>query len=111
MQGTLESGVAALEPFLVTETPAIPQDSARDSDVALVRASQQGDAEAFGCLYQRYARMVHGILLSRVHAPDIEDLVQDVFVRALPRLRALREADRFGGWLAAIARNLATDFH
>jgi len=106
MHGTLEFA-AALEQPLVTETPAIVQ----DSDAALVRASQQGDTEAFGQLYQRYARMVHGVLLSRIHATDVEDLVQDVFLRALPRLRGLREASRFGGWLAAIARNMAIDFH
>lgn len=107
MHVTLEFAAAVLEQPLVTETPVIAQ----ESDVALVRASQQGDTEAFGQLYQRYARMVHGVLLSRVHATDVEDLVQDVFLRALPRLRALREASRFGGWLAAIARNMAIDFH
>jgi len=106
MHGTLEyAGV--LEQLLVTETSAIP----KDSDDALVRASQRGDTEAFGRLYQRYARMVHGVLLSRVHASDAEDLVQDVFLRALPRLGGLREASRFGAWLCAIARNLAIDFH
>ena len=107
MHVTLEFAAAVLEQPLVTETPVIPQ----ESDVALVRASQQGDTDAFGQLYQRYARMVHGVLLSRVHATDVEDLVKDVFLRALPRLRALREASRFGGWLAAIARNMAIDFH
>jgi RNA polymerase sigma-70 factor (ECF subfamily) len=107
MHGTLEFAIAGLEQPLVTETPAIVQ----ESDAALVHASQQGDTEAFGQLYQRYARMVHGVLLSRVHATDVEDLVQEVFLRALPRLRGLREASRFGGWLAAIARNMAIDFH
>lgn len=95
----------------MTPPPVILQDSLGDSDDALVRASQKGDVEAFGQLYRRYARMVHGVLLSRVHATDVEDLVQDVFLRALPRLRSLREAARFGPWLAAIARNLAVDFH
>jgi RNA polymerase sigma-70 factor (ECF subfamily) len=107
MHGTLEFAAAVLEQPLVTETPAI----LHDSDAALVRASQQGDAEAFGQLYRRYARMVHGVLLSRVHATDVEDLVQDVFLRALPRLGGLRDASSFGGWLAAIARNMAIDFH
>ena len=80
-------------------------------DEALVRAAQSGDRTAFGQLYARYARMVHGILLCRVPFPLVEDLVQDVFVLALPRLRTLRDASRFGGWLASIARNRATDFH
>jgi RNA polymerase sigma-70 factor, ECF subfamily len=80
-------------------------------DDALVRAAQQGDRSAFGLLYSRYSRMVHGILLSRVPYSDVDDLVQDVFLRALPRLGSLREVSKFPGWLASIARNRATDFH
>ena len=80
-------------------------------DDSLVRAAQSGDRAAFGFLYARYSRMVHGILLARVPFSDVDDLVQDVFLQALPRLGALREASRFPGWLASIARNRATDFH
>ena len=81
------------------------------SDEALVRAAQSGDRSAFGLLYSRYARMVHGILLSRVPPADAEDLVHDVFLQALARLTSLREVSKFPGWLAAIARNRAIDFH
>ncbi len=55
--------------------------------------------------------MVHGILLARVPANDVDDLVQDVFLRALPRLCDLRDAARFGPWLAAITRNRANDYY
>ena len=80
-------------------------------DDALVRAAQSGDRAAFGLLYARYSRMVHGILLARVPFSDVDDLVQDVFLQALPRLSSLREVSYFPGWLASIARNRATDFH
>ena len=80
-------------------------------DAALVRAAQKGDRAAYGHLYARYARMVHGILLARVAAHHVEDLVQDVFLQALPKLPSLRDPDYFAGWLAAIARNRAADFH
>lgn len=80
-------------------------------DEALVRAAQHGDRAAFGQLYQRYVRMVHGILLARVPTASAEDLVHDVFLQALRGLAAMREVTRFGAWLAAIARNRATDFH
>jgi RNA polymerase sigma-70 factor (ECF subfamily) len=82
-----------------------------DSDVNFVRAAQQGDTEAFGQLYKRYVRMVHGILLGRVRHVEVEDLVQEVFMRALPRVRELRDTSRFGSWLASIARNLAVDHY
>src|SRR4051794_10461396 len=76
----------------------------------LIAAAVQGDRGAFGELYSRYARMVHGILLARVPAPDAEDLVQDVFMSAMRQLRVLRTAAAFRGWLAAIARNRAIDY-
>jgi RNA polymerase sigma-70 factor (ECF subfamily) len=80
-------------------------------EVSAVRAAQEGDTRAFGSLYMRYAKMVHGILLARVPYAEVEDLVQDVFLQALPRLKALRDLRRFGGWLAAITRNRAIDYH
>ena len=79
-------------------------------DVAhLVEAAQSGDRRAFGELYTRFSRMVHGILLARGTRVDIDDLVQDVFVIAMQRIGTLRDPEAFGGWLAAIARNRAID--
>jgi len=75
----------------------------------LVEAARAGDRVAFGELYVRFARTVHGILLARGPGADVDDLVQDVFVIALQRLRTLRDAKAFGGWIAAIARNRAAD--
>lgn len=76
-----------------------------------VVAAAAGDRAAFGRLYERFAAMVHGILLARVPFPDVEDLVQEVFVVALASLAELRDVAAFGPWLAAIARNKATDHH
>lgn len=72
-------------------------------------AARAGDRAAFGRLYQRYGRMVHGILLARVPRWDVADLVQDVFLSALRQLGTLREDGAFGGWLSTIARNRASD--
>ena len=83
----------------------------RSEDDALVSAARDGDRAAFGLLYHRYARMVHGILLCRVPPREVDDLVQDVFVSALRQLRALRDIGRFGAWLATITRNRANDYH
>jgi RNA polymerase sigma-70 factor (ECF subfamily) len=77
----------------------------------LVSDARTGDRVAFGRLYDRYARMVHGVLLARVPVGEVDDLVQDVFLLALRRLSTLRETGSFGAWLAVIARNLANDYH
>ena len=78
-------------------------------DARLVRAAHAGDTRAFSCLYERYARVVHGVLLARGRRVDVDDLVQDVFLVAWRRLGDLRDPAAFGGWLLSIARNRATD--
>jgi len=87
------------------------QSEPASEEAMLVEAAREGDRAAFGRLYDRYARMVHGILLARVPVRDVDDLVQDVFVMALRRLSTLRDTRSFGAWLAAIARNLANDHY
>jgi RNA polymerase sigma-70 factor (ECF subfamily) len=78
---------------------------------SLVGQARRGNRAAFGELYQRYARMVHGILLARVPPSEVDDLMQNVFLAAMQRLASLRCDDAFGGWLAMIARNQSTDYH
>jgi RNA polymerase sigma-70 factor (ECF subfamily) len=76
---------------------------------ATIRAVADGDQDAFARLYADYVRMVHAILLGRVPRRDVDDLVQDVFITVYTRIRELREPGAFGGWIATIARNRATD--
>jgi RNA polymerase sigma-70 factor (ECF subfamily) len=78
-------------------------------EARLVEQARAGDRAAMGELHKRYARMIHAIVLARVPSRDAADLAQDVFVLAITRLHTLREAEAFGGWLATIARNAATD--
>ena len=88
---------------------ALPAAESRDED-SLVSAARDGDRAAFGCLYDRYASMVHGILLARVPPREVDDLVQEVFLLALRRLHGLRDVSCFGAWLGTITRNRANDY-
>jgi RNA polymerase sigma-70 factor (ECF subfamily) len=88
---------------------AWPVTEPREED-SLVSAARDGDRAAFGRLYDRYARMVHGILLARVPPREVDDLVQEVFLLALRQLHALRDISRFGAWLGTITRNRANDY-
>jgi RNA polymerase sigma-70 factor, ECF subfamily len=84
-----------------------------DREVSLsdtISAVAAGDRDAFSRLYADFSRLVHAILLGRVPGRDVDDLVQDVFVTAYTRIRELREPAAFGGWIATIARNRATDY-
>lgn len=89
-------------------TPQRP-DSNSESHVRLVEAAQAGDRSAFAEIFAVYRRTVRGIVLSRVPYAEVDDLVQDVFLQAMERLPSLRDPAAFPGWLAAIARNRATD--
>jgi len=77
----------------------------------LVARACAGDRHAFARLYERYAAVVHAVLLARVPSQEAEDLLQEVFAKALVSLPAVRDPGAVGGWLCALARNLASDFH
>lgn len=90
---------------------ASSRDMEANEDAVHVAAARGGDRFAFGRLYDRYAPLVHGILLARVPALEVDDLVHDVFLAALRGLPRLRETAAFGGWLSKIARNRAKDYY
>jgi len=99
--------VLELSDLPVTTPPA---DAGREALAATIRAVAFGDRDAFARLYAAYVRLVHAILLGRVPRRDVDDLVQEVFITAYQRIRELRDPSAFGGWIATIARNRATDY-
>ena len=106
--------VASLDRVLVIRQAPMPANHSMgdfSQDAQLVQAARGGDRAAFGELYERYERMVHGVLLAHVPYAEVADLLQDVFLIALRRLESLREPTAFAGWLLVIARNRANDFH
>ena len=77
-------------------------------DQTLIAKTLGGDQEAFGTLVERYARLVHGVILHKVRRPDeVDDLVQEVFCKAYEKLHSLREHRKFAPWLARMASNQA----
>lgn len=78
-------------------------------DRAVAARARGGDREAFARLHDRYAPMVHAILLSHAPPREAQDLLQDVFARALADVERLRDDAKAGPWLAAIARHVAAD--
>lgn len=76
----------------------------------LVEASQGGDPEAFGALFDEYHGPVYRYVAARVGPNDAEDLAQLVFVKALEALpRYESRGVPFGGWLFKLARNVVID--
>jgi RNA polymerase sigma-70 factor, ECF subfamily len=83
-----------------------------DPDVVeQVRMAQEGSAHAFALLYDRYVDQIFGYVYHRVgHRQTAEDLVSDVFLRALRRISTFKwQGVDFGAWLMTIARNRVHD--
>ena len=117
LPGPTENGNVALEPSVLPEPPdVVPQVAAPvphdGPDVwELVRRAQQGDADAFGEIYDHYVGMVHRYVHHRVgDRATAEDVTSETFVRALRRIDSLSFQGRdVGAWLVTIARNIVFD--
>src|SRR3954451_10444787 len=73
-------------------------------DEALVAAARAGDRAALNQLFARQLPMLYTLVRRALHDdPAVDDVVQDVLVRALRQLVDLRSAGSFRAWLAAIA--------
>ncbi len=76
----------------------------------LVEQAQQGDAEAFTALAEKYKNGVYNYIVRMVHdRTEAEDIAQETFVRAYQALPEFRGAASFQTWLYRIASNLAID--
>jgi RNA polymerase sigma-70 factor (ECF subfamily) len=82
-------------------------------DTQLLQLSRQGDAEAFGRLYELYADRVFRFLFAHVdNRFDAEDLTEDVFLRVWRSLPNYREQGvPFLAFLFRIARNALIDHY
>jgi RNA polymerase sigma-70 factor (ECF subfamily) len=78
----------------------------------LVVRAQRGDSQAAAGLLQRYRGRVIRFCLTfaPIREPDAHDITQEVFIRALGGIHALREASSFEGWLLSIARRRCLTF-
>ncbi len=69
----------------------------------------QGSREAFGLLVVRHVRMVRAICMARLGNRELDDAVQEVFLRAYRGLRRVSEPRNYQSYLGQIARNYCID--
>jgi RNA polymerase sigma-70 factor (ECF subfamily) len=80
------------------------RDVAAGEVAALIDRARRNDGAAFRALFQAHLPGVHRIVYRLVgRAPDLDDLVQTVFVEAFRSLPAFRGDALFSTWLARIA--------
>lgn len=80
------------------------------SDERLVSATQEGDDEAFARLVARYKRRVFDLAARFARNGDeLEDICQDVFIKAYEKLGTFRSEAPFEHWLSKIAVHTCYD--
>lgn len=81
----------------------------RLSDRELVQRCQQGQTDAFRHLYQRYQQRIRATLFQLCGDRGLDDLVQDVFLKAWKGLPSFRQDASFSTWIYRICWNVASD--
>lgn len=90
--------------------PCRPMNPA-DPDRELVRLAQGGDARAFEALLVKYQRRVARHVTRWVkRSSDVEDVVQEVFIKAYRGLPSFKGESSFYTWVYQIARNTSFNF-
>ena len=88
-----------------------PANGNREIDAILVARAQAGDKHAFGMLVDKYHRKL-GRLLSRMvrDQAEVEDVVQESFIKAYRALPNFRGDSAFYTWLYRIGINTAKNY-
>lgn len=80
-------------------------------DTALIAAWRAGDEQAAAELVERHARALARFLAaSGAPESELDDLVQDTFIRAFRSVERFRGQCRFRTWLLTIGGNVLKDF-
>lgn len=110
--GAVGDDAALLAPDDAPDAPVgpMPRSEERELDRALVKRAQDGDAQAFRQLFDRYHRrafaVAYGVLKNR---QDAMDVVQEGFVKVHRHLASFQGTSSFYTWLYRIVMNLAID--
>ena len=84
----------------------MPKQKNKFTDEKIAGIVQKGKSESFGILVERYEAKITRYarkFLSNYH--EIEDLVQDIFIKAYTNIQSFDTSRRFSPWLYRIAHN------
>jgi RNA polymerase sigma-70 factor (ECF subfamily) len=83
------------------------------TDEEVLHRATQGDGDAFGMLYDKYAARIYNYIYYRTGSTqDAEDLTSRVFFRAMRHITSYTDRGvPFSAWLYRIAHNLVANWH
>ncbi len=106
LQHTPHPGIAAQRP---------PQSSgkadSRNEDARLIHAALDGNQAGYKHLMKKYHDAIYNLIYRIIHEKgQVEDLTQEVFVKAFASLKNFNEEYAFSTWLYKIATNSSIDY-
>lgn len=114
VDATMQGYTPSVEKVLIRSKSSMgvnPTAGNREIDQELVERAQRGDKQAFGMLVDKYQRKL-GRLLSRLirDQAEVEDVVQESFIKAYRALPNFRGDSAFYTWLYRIGINTAKNY-
>ncbi len=80
--------------------------SRTDPDAVDATLAASGDAQAFERLYRGHVARIHSLVRRMLDEQEVDEVAQDVFVRAWQKLGTFRGESAFGTWLHRLAINV-----
>jgi RNA polymerase sigma-70 factor (ECF subfamily) len=77
-----------------------------DADTVDATLAASGDASAFERLYRKHVSRVYGLVRRMLNDDDVDEVAQDIFVRAWQKLGTFRGEAAFGTWLHRLGVNV-----
>ncbi len=89
---------------------AVPSSYAEKSDEVLITLFQSGEREVYKILVDRYQERIRNLVYSIFHDPSVvDDLAQEIFIKAYEALPTFRLDSSFYTWVYRIAVNKSRD--
>lgn len=83
----------------------------KDSDNEIIRLILDGDKNLFAILQKKYKRIISNLIKKMIKdEDDIEDLIQETFIKAYNALPNFQFSYSFSSWIYRIASNTCIDF-
>ncbi len=113
MDATLREdlGITAAGELIDKHSVKLPAMTEKEKDIKLVQRVQSGDKVAFELLFSKYQRRVSRLVSRFVRSDhEVEDVVQEAFIKAYRAIGSFRGDSAFYTWLYRIAVNTAKNY-
>jgi RNA polymerase sigma factor (sigma-70 family) len=95
--------------FVVSEVVPVVERTEVADELLVKRCVDGNDRHSFRLLYRRHQERVRQMLYQLCDPLSLDDLVQEVFLRAWKGLPKFRQSSQFSTWLYRITWNVASD--